>query len=79
MVEKLKLNYENCPTPYCVTWIKKGNEVIIDKRCLTSFSIGNTYQDEVWCDMIPMDACHILLARPWKFDKRALHDEGKNT
>ena len=21
-----------------------------------------------------MDACHILLGRPWQFDKRAMHD-----
>jgi len=74
MVEKLNLNFEKHPMPYHVTWIKKGNEVIIDKRCLICFSIRNTYEDEVWCDVIPMDACHILLGRPWQFDRRVLHD-----
>nr|GEZ69401.1 reverse transcriptase domain-containing protein [Tanacetum cinerariifolium] len=24
--------------------------------------------DEVWCEVIPMDACHILLGRPWQYD-----------
>ena len=37
------------------------------------FSIGN-YKDEVLCDVVPMEACHILLGRPWQFDKKTLHD-----
>jgi hypothetical protein len=26
-----------------------------------------------------MDACHILLGRPWKLDRNAIHDGRKNT
>jgi hypothetical protein len=26
-----------------------------------------------------MDACHILLGRPWQFDRRTFHDGFKNT
>ncbi|GKV14749.1 hypothetical protein SLEP1_g25572 [Rubroshorea leprosula] len=37
------------------------------------------YQDEVWCDVIPMDACHLLLGRPWQFDRKAIHDGHANT
>nr|KYP31836.1 hypothetical protein KK1_047656 [Cajanus cajan] len=37
------------------------------------FSIGN-YQDKVKCDVVPMEACHILLGRPWQFDKKTHHD-----
>ncbi|KAL1316101.1 hypothetical protein AAHE18_15G042500 [Arachis hypogaea] len=37
------------------------------------------YKDEVWCDVIPMDACHLLLGRPWQYDRRAVHDGFKNT
>ncbi|GKV53725.1 hypothetical protein SLEP1_g60242, partial [Rubroshorea leprosula] len=51
----------------------------VTKRCLVSFSIGNRYQDEVWCDVIPMDACHLLLGRPWQFDRKAIHDGHANT
>ena len=29
--------------------------------------------------MIPMDACHILLGRPWLFDRKVMHDGRKNT
>ena len=51
----------------------------VDKHCLVSFSIGKNYQDEIWCDVVPMDACHLLLGRPWQFDRNANHDGIKNT
>ncbi|KAH9312587.1 hypothetical protein KI387_027622, partial [Taxus chinensis] len=79
MVDKLGLHCEKNPKPYRIAWFKKGNEVTIDKRCLIRFSIGNSYKDEIWCDVIPMDACHMLLGRPWQFDRKVIHDGGKNT
>ncbi|GKB41004.1 putative nucleotidyltransferase, ribonuclease H [Tanacetum coccineum] len=45
--------------------LKKGGEVSISKRVLVAFSVGTTYKDSVWCDVVPMDACHLLLGRPW--------------
>jgi hypothetical protein len=42
------------------------------------FQIG-TYKDEVLCDIIPMDVCHILLGRPWKYDRKTIHDGRRNT
>ena len=46
---------------------------------LISFSIGNHYNDKILCDVIPMDACHLLLGRPWQFDREVKHDGKKNT
>jgi hypothetical protein len=74
MVDKLKLRCETHPNPYRITWFKKGNEVTINKRCSIKFSIGKTYKYEVWCDVIPMDACHLLLRRHWKYDRKVMHD-----
>ena len=37
------------------------------------FKIGH-YFDEVLCDIMPMDCCHILLGRPWKYDIYVVHD-----
>ena len=37
------------------------------------FKIGH-YFDEVLCDIMPMGFCHILLGRPWKYDRYVIHD-----
>ncbi|GJT00100.1 reverse transcriptase domain-containing protein [Tanacetum coccineum] len=79
MVDKLSLKTEEQPQPYKLSWFKKGNEVKVSKRCLVKFSIGKKYSDEVWCDVVPMDAYHVLLGRPWKFDRKTKHDGFKNT
>ena len=41
----------------------------MNKQVLVSFSIGK-YEDEVLCDVVPMQAGHLLLGRPWKFDRK---------
>ena len=56
----------------------KRNEVTISKRCLVSFSIGTKYMDKVWCDVVDMDTCHLLLGRPWQHDSAVTHDEENN-
>ncbi|KAM1788439.1 hypothetical protein ACFX11_038731 [Malus domestica] len=78
MIDKLKLQTEPRPRPYRIAWFKKGNEVKFSRRCLVSFSMGKNYKDQVWCDAVPMDICHILLGRPWQFDRRTTHDGLKN-
>ena len=32
------------------------------------------FTDEVLCDIMPMDCCHILLGRPWQFDRYVVYD-----
>ena len=60
VVEKLGVNTEAHPKPYKFTWLKKGGEVTVSKRALISFSIGAKYKDQVWCDVVTMDTCHLL-------------------
>ena len=38
--------------------------------CLT---IGR-YNDRVLCDVVPMEATHVLLGRSWQYDTKAVHD-----
>ena len=33
----------------------------------------------MWCDVVDMAMCHLLLGKPWQDDKAAIHDETKNT
>jgi hypothetical protein len=68
-VQNLGLNTMRHPTPYQMERLTKGNEVIVSKRCLVSFSIGTKYIDKVWCDVVDMNTCHLLLGRPWQHDK----------
>ncbi|GJR36690.1 hypothetical protein Tco_1212374, partial [Tanacetum coccineum] len=74
MVEKLGMKTEDHPELYQLTWLKKGNTVKVSKRCLVQFSISKNYKDKVWCEVIPMDAAHILLGRPRQFDRKTKHD-----
>ena len=48
------------------------------KQCLVGFKIGE-YNDKVLCDVIPMDVCHLLLGRPWQYDRNVVHDGRMNT
>ncbi|GJS89136.1 putative nucleotidyltransferase, ribonuclease H [Tanacetum coccineum] len=78
-VQKLGLKIENHPKPYKLQWLKKGGEVTVSKRVLVAFSVGTTYKDSVWCDVVPMDACHLLLGRPWEYDRNTTHYGRANT
>jgi hypothetical protein len=78
MVEKLELKTTTHPSPYKVSWMQKGHQVMITKQCLVEIKIGR-YKDEILCDVIPMDICIIFLGRPWKFDRNFIHDGRKNT
>nr|GEV07262.1 hypothetical protein [Tanacetum cinerariifolium] len=78
IVKKLGMKSEDHPEPYQLTWLKK-NTVKVSKCCLVQFSIGKNYKDEVWCEVILMDAAHILLGHPCQFDRKTKHDGFQNT
>jgi len=63
VVDKLKLSTISYATPYKLQWLSKEGEIIVNKQVLIAFSIGK-YKDEVLCDVVPMEATHILLGRP---------------
>ncbi|XP_016755233.1 uncharacterized protein [Gossypium hirsutum] len=73
MVEKLGLSTTKHPNPYKLQWLNDGGEHKVTKQVLVSFSIGK-YSDEVLCDVVPMHAGHLLLGRPWQFDRRVMRD-----
>ncbi|XP_074303230.1 uncharacterized protein LOC141637664 [Silene latifolia] len=72
MVSKLGLKTTNHPHPYALHWLDNGSSVKVTKQARVNLAMGS-YVDEVLCDVIPMDACHILLGRPWQFDRDVLH------
>ena len=38
-----------------------------------------SYKDEVVYDVLPMDACHLLLGKPWQYDRDVTHHGQSNT
>lgn len=78
-VSKLALVAESHPKPYKLAWLSQGTDITVSKHVLVSFSIGQTYNDSIYCDVVPMDACHLGLGRPWQFDLSVVHDGRANT
>jgi len=62
LVSKLNLNIIPRPKPYKLQWFNEQEEMIVNQQVTVHFSIG-TYKDEVICDIVPMEAGHILLGR----------------
>lgn len=63
------------PSHYKVGWIRKGDETQVTEVAKVPLSISKYYQDEVECDILEMDACHVLFARPWQFDRNIINKE----
>ncbi|XP_074288812.1 uncharacterized protein LOC141613967 [Silene latifolia] len=77
LVDELKLQTKDRVKPYKLHWLNGENGIQVKKQALVSLNLG-PYTDEVWCDIIPMNACHILLGRPWQFDRKVEHDGRAN-
>lgn len=60
-VAKLALFAEPHPTPYKLVWLNKQTDIRTSRRCKVPFSVGQNYRDVICCDVVPMDACHLLL------------------
>lgn len=75
---KLGLEVTLHPAPYTLAWLNTGTEIKVSKQVHVSFSIGH-YKDSTTCDVIPMDVCHLLLRRPWQFDRDDVHRGKANT
>lgn len=78
-VSKLGLVRETHPTPYTLGWLHDNASLRITQRTIVSFSIGPYYKDRMYCDIAPMDISHLLLGRPWEYDKKIIHYGADNT
>lgn len=72
IVHQLNLATEKHPLPYNLGKFK------VTKCCRISFSIGK-YKDEMLFDVVDMDACHIILGKPWVYDLNAIYNIEDNT
>ncbi|KAF2316939.1 hypothetical protein GH714_007125 [Hevea brasiliensis] len=76
-IQKLSLAFETSTSLHYR--MNQGSWRNLSERALqSSFFIGK-YVDKTYCDIVDMDACHILLGRPWQFDVNEKHSGQKNT
>ena len=77
-IKKLKLTKVPHPNSCKVTWLNQEQSVLVNEQTWVEFSI-RAYKDKVLCDVLRMDACHLLLGRPWQFDRKVIYDGEENT
>ena len=63
LVEKLSLSTRKHPHPYHIQWLNDGGKIKVTRSVRVPFSLG-AYSDFVDCDVVPMEACSLLLGRP---------------
>lgn len=64
-MEKLQLTISLHLPPYKVGWINDGPNIKVNRICKVPISLDKTYSEIITCDVVDMDACEVLLGRPW--------------
>ena len=59
-VDLLKFPTANHAIPYKIRWLGEFGELRVHRHVEVKFKIGK-YRDEILCDEVPMQACHVLL------------------
>jgi hypothetical protein len=72
VVKKLGLTTREHPHPYHIQWFNNNGKVKVAKIARIHFSVGS-YHDFANFDVVPMDACSLLLGHPWESDTDAIH------
>jgi hypothetical protein len=72
LVKKLGVTTREHPHPYHIQWFNNNGKFKVTQTTRVHFSIGS-YHDFADFDVVTMDACSLLLERPWEFDTNAIH------
>ena len=79
VVDHLQLKTQPRATSYGLNGINDSEGPnLVTHQCLVRVAIG-TYVDDIMCDVVNMECTHILLGRPWLFDRRVIYDGMLNT
>ncbi|KAK1649268.1 hypothetical protein QYE76_067073 [Lolium multiflorum] len=78
LCNKLKLKYLPHPHPYYIQWLSDNGEMKLNHMVCVEFAIG-PYKDCIDFDVVPMTVCHLLLGRPWLYDRSVQHNGRANT
>jgi hypothetical protein len=70
LVERMRLKQQCHPSPYKIQWLADCGAMRESNMVTMQFSIGK-YHDQVDCNVVPIQACQLLLGRPWLYDRDA--------
>jgi hypothetical protein len=62
---------------YYIRWLNNSGKAKVTHTTHVHFSFG-TYHDYANCDVVPIQACSLLLGHPWEFDTNAIHHGRSN-
>lgn len=62
------------PKSYKLNSLNQDTKVIIEKSCVVSFSISKIKFDNILCDVVSINACHLFLRMTWQYDKNIVYD-----
>jgi len=55
-----------------VQWLNDSGDIKIEYKVNVPFKIDE-YVDTLECDVAPKSVCHLLLGRPWQYDRYSQH------
>ncbi|GKB33513.1 reverse mRNAase [Tanacetum coccineum] len=73
LVQKLGLTTTLHPSPYSLGWIQKDMDTQVNQQCKFCFAITNQYVDEVTCEVVPLDICHVIFGSPYLWERNAVY------
>ena len=78
MVKKLGLATITHENPYPLRWVTNDAKLEVTNKCILKFAIYDKYKDEVEPDVVSLDICGIVLARPYLYDWKEIFYREKN-
>jgi hypothetical protein len=59
--------------PYTIEWLCQGSDIHVNQQCLLSYNI-NPFEDEVLCDVSPLEFCKVLLHQPYLWKHHVVYE-----
>ena len=74
------VNWKVCPLIINIeSCANMASKLMVDKLKLAVLPHPSPYKGEIWCEIVPMDAYHVLLGRSQLLNRKVMHDGSLNT